>query len=390
MKLEPLILILINKKENHTIEDALKYTDILRKDYKVNSNLIVRLEINSSDVGEMHSFWLPCIRHSYEYKTQLKSGEKVYIFSPPAFDKISKATTEHQGLIISNINVRIDHLQKQFKEFSKTSTKFFGMFVSNNTNKDKYNSEEQECRELGDLYFLFGDYKRAYDCYKELRKFDDRSKPIYHSVLEMMNHCLVFSKKYGQWFKSDPYPYFEKDARAILDNPHLFMKEAIFAVYSIYTFGVFKKEFIKEFLYQKLKLTLKEQDTTTIIGILIQEQIATFHLMYTPIERRNYANSLLKVGMQFSEAKLQLNAFHCFKTIENIYQGTFNVIEIFVYTYLSKMCLENSQYASSVIYLRRGWNAINNRITEDRYNQFQRNYEKILAGIDDAKASSFL
>lgn len=78
--------------------------------------------------------------------------------------------------------------------------------------------------------------------------------------------------------------------------------------------------------------------------------------------------------MMFSDNKLQLNAFHCFKIIENTYSQSFGLLERFAYTYLSKMSLQNAQFASAVIYLRKGWNAINNHITEDKYNQFLKNY----------------
>lgn len=54
------------------------------------------------------------------------------------------------------------------------------------------------------------------------------------------------------------------------------------------------------------------------------------------------------------------------------------------------MCLENGQFASSVLYLHKGWNSINNRITDERYNQFLKNFEKLITGIEEAKATSFL
>lgn len=95
-------------------------------------------------------------------------------------------------------------------------------------------------------------------------------------------------------------------------------------VYSLYALGAFERDhkdikdvrnFVKDFMYPKLKAKSKEPDTPAVMTTLIQEQIATFNLMYKPIQRRNYAHSLLKVGILYSDNKLQLNSFHCFKTI---------------------------------------------------------------------------
>lgn len=92
---------------------------------------------------------------------------------------------------------------------------------------------------------------------------------------------------------------------------------------------------------------------------------------------------MLKVGMHFLDAKLMSNAYRCFLIIENIYRNTFTVIEIFVYTYLAKMCMENKNFPLCVAYLRKGWNIISSRINDEKYNQFVKNYEKIAAGLED-------
>lgn len=57
---------------------------------------------------------------------------------------------------------------------------------------------------------------------------------------------------------------------------------------------------MKDYLYGQVKAKSKEVNNSPIMSSLIQEQIATFHLLYSPIERRSYTNSLLKVGMLFS------------------------------------------------------------------------------------------
>lgn len=48
-------------------------------------------------------------------------------------------------MIDSFVTNRINYLYKQFKEFSKTTNKIKGLFSSGG-NKDRYNSDEQECR----------------------------------------------------------------------------------------------------------------------------------------------------------------------------------------------------------------------------------------------------
>lgn len=96
LKLEPFVIILIDKDSEATIEEALKYTEYLRKDCKINGNLISRIDVNLPESGDMHSFWLPCVRTSYEYKQVLKPGHKIYLLSPMIFDKLKKETTDHQ------------------------------------------------------------------------------------------------------------------------------------------------------------------------------------------------------------------------------------------------------------------------------------------------------
>jgi hypothetical protein len=93
--------------------------------------------------------------------------------------------------------------------------------------------------------------------------------------------------------------------------------------------------------------------------------------------------------MHFYDANLPLNAYRCFLIIENIYRGTFMVIEVFILTYLAKMCLEQRYFALSVSYLRKRWNILN-KINDEKYGQFLKNYEKIAIGLEDNGAGQFL
>lgn len=112
-------------------------------------------------------------------------------------------------------------------------------------------------------------------------------------------------------------------------------------MYSLYVLKVFKKDFIKEVFYPRLKPRLRtDTAAVSLIAFILEEQYSTFHLHFTPvIEYRNYASSLLKAGIHFLDAKLMNNAYRCFLILENIYRGTFTVIELFIFTYLAKMCL---------------------------------------------------
>lgn len=117
----------------------------------------------------------------------------------------------------------------------------------------------------------------------------------------MTIHCIVFSKKYEQWYKNgEVYSTFEKESKAMLEGSPNFTKQAIFIIYGIYSLKRYRKEFIRDYLYLSIKSNQKDVNCPKIMNALIQEQIATFHLLYDPIEKRNYTNLLLKVGMLFS------------------------------------------------------------------------------------------
>lgn len=76
---------------------------------------------------------------------------------------------EYQAVVKEGISKRVDYLNKQFKEFSKVANKFIvGFFGGGGGDRDKYSREEVECRELADINFIQGDYRRAFECYKEL------------------------------------------------------------------------------------------------------------------------------------------------------------------------------------------------------------------------------
>ena len=58
----------------------------------------------------------------------------------------------------------------------------------------------------------------------------------------MMTHCIVLSKKNGQWYKNgEVYSSFEKDTIALLDGSPYFMKHCIFAVYGAYFLKRYRK-----------------------------------------------------------------------------------------------------------------------------------------------------
>lgn len=61
-----------------------------------------------------------------------------------------------------------------------------------------------------------------------------------------------------------------------------------------------------------------------------------------------------------------------------------------MYTYLAKMCMENKNFPACVGYLRKGWNIISSRINDEKYNQFIKNYEKIVAGLEEVGAANYL
>jgi hypothetical protein len=61
-----------------------------------------------------------------------------------------------------------------------------------------------------------------------------------------------------------------------------------------------------------------------------------------------------------------------------------------VQTYLSKLYLEGVNYANSVNHLRKGWNSQSKKSTDEKFNQFIKNYEKIVLCLDEAGAGLFL
>lgn len=114
------------------------------------------------------------------------------------------------------ISRRIQFLSQQFKESSKVSAKIFSAFNTANNDRDKYSETEVETRELGDLSFIERDYKKAYECYKDLSgKFENRNRGIYVSLLEMLSHCHVYAKLTQIGLKGDPYQQVEKEAKVI-------------------------------------------------------------------------------------------------------------------------------------------------------------------------------
>jgi hypothetical protein len=72
--------------------------------------------------------------------------------------------------------------------------------------------------------------------------------------------------------KGDPYQQVEKEAKVILDHSAYFLKYSILLVYSLYVLKTFKKEFIKEVFYPRLKQQFKTEVTTpsSIIAFLLE------------------------------------------------------------------------------------------------------------------------
>lgn len=94
--------------------------------------------------------------------------------------------------------------------------------------------------------------------------------------------------------------------------------------------------------------------------------------------------------MHFTDAKLTNCALRCFLIVEMIYRNTFSAIEVFIETYLGKLCLEAGNHQGSIAYLRKGWNALSKKVTEEKYNQFAKNFEKIVVCFESGGAGLHL
>ena len=74
----------------------------------------------------------------------------------------------HREKIRLYLEERLLHLGKRYEENNTAKNKFLNFFRGTPTNEKSYNAEEAETREIADLMFILGDYKRATDLYKNL------------------------------------------------------------------------------------------------------------------------------------------------------------------------------------------------------------------------------
>jgi|JI61114C2RNA_FD_contig_31_316499_length_1117_multi_4_in_0_out_0_3 hypothetical protein len=112
------------------------------------------------------TLWSSFRRNSYAYKVTLKESDVVRLMSQEAYDKLNTQSNDFQLIVREGISKRIDYLTRQYKEYSKVSNRIFGALNNANLDKDKYSASEAEIRELGDLYFIEREHKKAYECYK--------------------------------------------------------------------------------------------------------------------------------------------------------------------------------------------------------------------------------
>jgi hypothetical protein len=74
------VLVLFDTKKGKTIQDAFGYTEILKKDYKVDQNLICRVEINSKESLDMTT-WSMYARPIFHFSYNLKPSDPVFLVS---------------------------------------------------------------------------------------------------------------------------------------------------------------------------------------------------------------------------------------------------------------------------------------------------------------------
>jgi hypothetical protein len=114
LNVETMVVILIDKANNRTIEEALRYSNLLKEEHRVKGNLITRIEINTSDAEDM-TIWQSYRRNSYAYKINDKESDLVRLLSNETFHKLALALNEFQNIIREGITKRIDYLNRQFK-----------------------------------------------------------------------------------------------------------------------------------------------------------------------------------------------------------------------------------------------------------------------------------
>ena len=153
---------------------------------------------------------------------------------------------------------------KRYEENNTAKNKFLNFFRGTPTNERFYNSEEAETREIADLMFLLGDYKRATDLYKNLvEKFkaSERDPAIFYSLSEM----IQLSKALGK------------------QKLHRYM---VYLVYFMHGFRVFNPEFVRHVFYYYVKKTVNEESVhennphPSLVPTLVQEQFANMHVLF--------------------------------------------------------------------------------------------------------------
>ena len=114
LNLETMVVLLIDRSKGRTIEEALRYSSLLKEEHRVKGNFIYRVEINGPDAEDI-TLWSSYRRNSYAYKVTLKESDVVRLLSQESFEKLNSLTGEFQIIVRDGIARRMEHLTRQFK-----------------------------------------------------------------------------------------------------------------------------------------------------------------------------------------------------------------------------------------------------------------------------------
>ena len=184
---------------------------------------------------------------------------------------------------------------KRYEENNTAKNKFLNFFRGTPTNERFYNSEEAETREIADLMFLLGDYKRATDLYKNLvEKFkaSERDPAIFYSLSEMIQLSKALGcsppppPKYKVYSSIENYASKDMMRRANTLGKQKLHRYMVYLVYFMHGFRVFNPEFVRHVFYYYVKKTVNEESVhennphPSLVPTLVQEQFANMHVLF--------------------------------------------------------------------------------------------------------------
>lgn len=174
-------------------------------------------------------------------------------------------------------------------------------------------STELQTRKLGDLYFMFGNYNLAYQCYHQAKRdFNaDSAWQYYAGALEM----AALSAYMMNTSNRKTYDYMEEAIVTYLNSCKLHQLATRATLLSIEILKAVK--LYGEAAKQLIRMTNEGSD---LRSALFLEQAAYMFLMSKPALYRKYAFHIVLAGHRYSKAGQRKHAFRCYKQAYQVFE----------------------------------------------------------------------